>query len=115
MTLLPRAYVLGNWSRFVRPGFVRVAATPESQQYLYLSAFHDPASGRVVVVAVNQKYNDLQQEFTIAGGTVTELTPWLTAEGTNLQAQGAVSVVDGKFTAVLPARSVTTFVGTATP
>jgi glucuronoarabinoxylan endo-1,4-beta-xylanase len=115
MTLLPRAYVLGNWSRFVRPGFVRVAATPLSQQYLHLTAFHDPPSGRIVVVAVNQKYNDIQQDFTIAGGTVTQLTPWLTAAGTNLQAQGAVSVVDGKFTAVLPARSVTTFVGTTTP
>ena len=115
LTLLPRAYVLGNWSKFVRPGFVRVAATAESQQYVYSSAFHDPASGRVVVVAANQKSNDLQQDFVIAGGTVTALTPWLTAEGTNLQAQGAVSVVDGKFTAVLPARSVTTFVGTATP
>ena len=115
MTLLPRAYVLGNWSRFVRPGFVRVAATPLSQQYLHLSAFHHPASGRIVVVAVNQKYNDLQQEFTIAGGTVTTLTPWLTAEGKNLAEQSPVSVVDGKFTAVLSARSVTTFVGTATP
>lgn len=115
MTLLPRAYALGNWSRFVRPGFVRVAATPESQQYLYLSAFHDPAGGRVVVVAVNQKYNDLQQDFTVAGGTVGEMTPWLTAEGKNLVGQGAVPVVDGKFTALLPARSVTTFVGTATP
>ena len=80
-----------------------------------MTAFLDPASGRIVVVAVNQKSNDLEQDFTIAGGTVTELTPWLTAEGTNLQAQGAVSVVDGKFTAMLPARSVTTFVGTATP
>jgi glucuronoarabinoxylan endo-1,4-beta-xylanase len=113
--LLPRAYALGNWSKFVRPGFVRVAATPLSQDYLYVSAFHDPAGGRIAVVAVNQKYSDLQQDFTIAGGAVSEMTPWLTAEGTNLQAQAAVSVVDGKFTAVLPARSVTTFVGTATP
>ena len=88
---------------------------PLSQDYLYVSAFHDPAGGRVVVVAVNQKYSDLQQDFRIAGGTVTQLTTWLTATGTNLQAQGAVSVVDGKFTAQLPARSVTTFVGTATP
>ena len=48
MTLLPRAYVLGNWSKFVRPGFVRVAATPLSQDYVYASAFHDPASGRIV-------------------------------------------------------------------
>ena len=115
MTLLPRAYVLGNWSKFVRPGFVRVAATAESQQYVYTSAFHDPPSGRVVLVATNHKSNDLQQDFTIAGGTVTQVTPWLTAEGTDLKEQGAMSVTDGKFTALLPARSVTTFVGTATP
>ncbi len=108
-------WAIGNWSRFVRPGFVRVAVTPFAQEYLHLTAFHDPAGGRVVVVVINQKYNDLSQDFTVAGGTVTQLTPWLTAEGANLQAQGAVSVVEGKFTAVLPARSVTTFVGTTTP
>jgi glucuronoarabinoxylan endo-1,4-beta-xylanase len=115
-TLLPRAWAMGNWSRFVRPGFVRVGATPPlSQQFVYVTAFRDPAGGRFVLVVINQKYNDLAQDFTIAGGAVTELVPWQTAAGRNLQAQAAVSVVDGKFTYVLPERSVTTFVGAVTP
>jgi glucuronoarabinoxylan endo-1,4-beta-xylanase len=115
MQLLPRAYAMGNWSRFVRPGFVRVAATPVVQDYLHVSAFHDPAGGRIVVVVINQKHNDAPQDFTIAGGTVGEVTPWVTAAGVNLQAQAAVPVVDGSFSAVLRARSVTTFVGAVTP
>ena len=115
MTLLPRAYVLGNWSRFVRPGFVRVAATPLSQEYLYLSAFHDPAGGRIVVVAVNQKYNDLSAGLHDRGRHGHAADALADRGGHEPAGAGRVSVVDGKFTAVLPARSVTTFVGTATP
>jgi glucuronoarabinoxylan endo-1,4-beta-xylanase len=110
--LLPRAWVLGNWSRFVRPGFVRVDATPINQDYVYVTAFLDSAGGRVVLVAINQWSTDLSQDFTIAGGTVSELAPWITAAGKNLEPQAVVPVVDGKFSVVLPARSVTSFVGT---
>lgn len=115
LQLLPRAWVMGNWSRFVRPGFIRVAATPPSQDYVHVTAFHDTAGGRIVLVAVNQNDNDIQQDFTIAGGTVTELVPWLTAEDKRLEAQPAVRVGDGKLVALLPARSVTTFAGSVTP
>ena len=113
--LLPRAWVMGNWSRFVRPGFVRVSATPKSQDYVFVTAFVDPAGTRVVVVAINQLPDGLSQDFTIAGGTVAQLTPWTTATGKNLQAQPAVSVADGAFTYTLPGYSVTTFVGDVTP
>jgi glucuronoarabinoxylan endo-1,4-beta-xylanase len=113
--LLPRAWVMGNWSRFVRPGFVRVDATPMSQGYVYVTAFVDPAGTRVVLVAVNQLSDDLSQAFTIAGGTVAQLRPWVTATGMNLAAQSPVSVADGAFTYTLPGHSVTTFVGDVTP
>jgi glucuronoarabinoxylan endo-1,4-beta-xylanase len=114
--LLPRAWAMGNWSRFVRPGFVRVAVTPKPQDDVYVSAFKDPAGTRVVVVALNNSpSNARSQDFTIAGGTVTQLVPWMTATGMNLVAQPPVSVVDGAFTYTLPAQSVTTFVGDVTP
>jgi glucuronoarabinoxylan endo-1,4-beta-xylanase len=113
--LLPRAWALGNWSRFVRPGFVRVAVTPQPQNEVYLSAFVDPAAGRIVVVAINHGHGDQTQEVTVSGGTVGELTPWLTAAGMNLVARAAVPVADGAFSVTLPARSVTSLVGTFTP
>jgi glucuronoarabinoxylan endo-1,4-beta-xylanase len=110
-----RAWVFGNWSRFVRPGFARVAVTPLPQTYVYVSAFADQASHRLVVVAINQGYADLPQDFTIAGGTATEVTPWVTSGTQQLAAQAAVPVAGGVFTATLPARSVTSFVATVTP
>jgi len=113
--LLPRAYVMGNWSRFVRPGFVRVDATPAPQDSVNLTAFVDPAGTRVVLVAINQLTNERSQDFVIAGGTVAQFVPWVTATGQNLQAQSPVSVTGGAFTYTLPGRSVTTFVGDVTP
>jgi len=114
-TLLPRAWALGNWSKFVRPGFVRVAADPLSQEYVYSSAFLDAAGGRFVLVVINQAYFDVDQDFAITGGTVATLTPWLTATGQNLVAQATVPVTDGGVSVTLPMRSVTTFVGTVSP
>ncbi|HXU06588.1 MAG TPA: glycoside hydrolase family 30 beta sandwich domain-containing protein [Polyangia bacterium] len=113
--LLPRAWAMGNWSRFVRPGFVRIAVTPQPQDYVNVSAFKDPAGTRVVVVAVNTLSNERSQDFTIAGGTVGQLVPWTTADGKNLVAQSPVGVVDGAFTYKLPGKSVTSFVGDVTP
>ena len=54
------------------------------------------------MVAINQKVNDLSQDFTIAGGTVSELAPWMTAAGKNLEAQARRAGVDGAFTACCP-------------
>jgi glucuronoarabinoxylan endo-1,4-beta-xylanase len=111
--LTRRAYVLGNWSRFVRPGALRVAALAAPQAYLDVTAFLDPTSRQLAVVAVNTAGYELEQSFTITGGTVGEVTPWLTSASAALQSQPAVPVVDGGFSVALPARSVTTFVGTA--
>jgi O-glycosyl hydrolase len=113
-TLLPRAWALGNWSRFVRPGFVRVAVTAQPQQMVYATAFADRVNLRFVVVAINLGHADLAQDFTIAGGTAAEVTPWVTSASHKLASQAAVPVVDGKISATLAARSVTSFVGSFT-
>jgi len=113
--LATRAWVLGNWSRFVRPGFVRVSLTAQPQNSIYLSAFKNPDDGRVVVVAVNQGYGNTTQDFTVAGGTIAELTPWVTSASQKLAQQAPVAVADGAVSVTLPPRSVTSFVGTFMP
>ena len=111
--LTRRAYVLGNWSRFVRPGALRVAATAAPQAYLYVTAFIDPTTNQIAIVAINDAQYALDQAFSIGGGTVAELTPWLTSADVALTPQAPVAVSDGTFSVTLPPRSVTTFVGTA--
>jgi len=113
VNLTKRAFVLGNWSRFVRPGFVRVEATQSPTANVLVSAFADLVTGRLVVVAVNASTADVTQAFTIAGGgAFASLTPWTTSDVLSLVAGAALPVAsDGTFTVVLPARSVTSLVG----
>jgi glucuronoarabinoxylan endo-1,4-beta-xylanase len=106
-----RGYVLGNWSRFVRPGFVRVDATSNPQDFVFVSAFADPVSGRVVIVAINQDTLDTEQVFSIPGTGLAAVTPWITSASLALAPTAPVPVADAAFTYVLPARSVTTFLG----
>jgi glucuronoarabinoxylan endo-1,4-beta-xylanase len=110
--LTRRAYVLGNWSKFVRPGFVRVSATDAPQPDVLASAFTDPVSGRVVIVAVNLSATDKAQDVTIAGAGAGAgaATPWVTSAAFALAAQSDVAVTDGAISTTLPAKSVTTFV-----
>jgi glucuronoarabinoxylan endo-1,4-beta-xylanase len=110
--LTRRAYALGNWSRFVRPGFVRVDATPDPQYGVFVSAFVNPTSGRVVIVAINQNTVDVEQTFSISGSVLpAAVTPWITSAGLALEPAAAVPIADATFTFTLPGRSVTTFVG----
>ena len=109
--LARRGSVLGNWSRFVRPGFVRVQATVLPQLGVNVSAFADPATGRVVVVAINTTAAELVQTFALTGGAVsTTATPWITSDDYALVAQEPIAVTDGTFSYALPAKSVTSFV-----
>jgi len=109
--LTRRGYVLGNWSRFVRPGFVRVEATPNPQFNVAVTAFADPVSGRLVIVAINRDTVDLEQVFSIPGTVVAAVTPWITSADLALAAAAPVPVSDSTFTVTLPKRSVTTLVG----
>jgi O-glycosyl hydrolase len=108
----PKFWITGNFSRFVRPGYVRIGATVNPLSNVYVSSYKDPASGNFAIVVVNQSTSSQTLTFTLNGfSTVTSVTPWMTASGVNLQKQSSVSVNGNTFTAVLPASSVTTFVG----
>ncbi len=109
-TITKRFYVLGQFSKFIRPGYVRVGITG-SVSGVSLSAFKDSASGGLAVVAINT--NGSAQAFTGAfTGLVTQtLTPWRTSASEDLASQSAIPVTHGVFEVNLPASSVTTFVG----
>ena len=109
-SLTKRAYTLGNYAKFVRPGYVMVDVTGNSNASLLLSAFKG-TDGTVAVVAVNKGSAAATVPITIAGGTApTSCTPNVTSSSANLVAGTAVTVTGGTFTASLAATTVTTFV-----
>jgi glucuronoarabinoxylan endo-1,4-beta-xylanase len=108
-----RLYVMGNFSRFVRPGFYRVNATPSTPNGVLTSAYYDPASSSVVIVAINQDACPMQQTFQFQGATTDSWTSWVTSDTESLDTPHPIAGGD-PITTTLPAQSVTTFVGTVT-
>ncbi|WP_100445488.1 cellulose binding domain-containing protein [Glycomyces xiaoerkulensis] len=99
---------MAHFSKFVRPGYVRIDATASPRSNVYTSAYKG-GDNEIVIVAVN-KGSSVSQSFTMRDTTASSVSSWVTDAGGNLQPQSAISVSDGSFTAVLPAQSVTTFV-----
>jgi glucuronoarabinoxylan endo-1,4-beta-xylanase len=106
-----RLYVIGNYSKFVRPGWVRIDATANPQGGVYVSAYKETATGNFAIVVVNQNGNAVEQIVSLSGFNSASVTPWVTSASLNLAQQSGVSVANNAFSYSLPAQSVTTFVG----
>jgi glucuronoarabinoxylan endo-1,4-beta-xylanase len=108
-----RLYAVGNFSKFVRPGFVVVGVTG-GPGGVSMTAYKNPSTGAFVIVAINQNGSDVPMTVTLNGLSATSVTPWVTSDSSNLVQQSGVTVAGGNFTATLPASSITSFVGTGT-
>lgn len=101
-------WMLGNFSRFVRPGYVRLDVLgPDDLSGLMFSAWESPDSDELVVVAGNasEVSQPIDLSATVAGG-VKEWVPWLTDAGHSLERGVSISG-----TYEMPPRSFVTFVG----
>ena len=105
-----RLWVMGNWSRFVRPGFTRVEATAEPTSDVAVTAFRDSALNRVVIVACNYNSSDISQDFSISGTSPLKMTPYITDPNRDLAELSTQTLSSNTFTYTLPAQSVTSFI-----
>lgn len=104
-------WALGNYSRFIRPGMVRVDVVgPESLSGLLASAYLNPATSRTVLVLVNNTDTPQKVElnFRQKAATPEVLTPYVTSAEKSLAAGKSFPTTEGY---VVPALSVVTLVG----
>ena len=106
-----RLFTMGNYSRFVRPGYYRIGVT--NNAFTSISAYKDTNSGRFAIVAINPAFTTVTQVFNLASFTATSVTPWITSSNLSLASQSAIAVANSSFSYALPAMSVVTFVGQA--
>ena len=104
--LTKRLFTVGNFSKFVRPGFVVVGASG-APNGVSVSAYKNPSTGAFVIVAINQG-GDAPVTVTLNGLTAGSVTPWVTSASLDLAQQPALTVSGGSFTTTLP-YSVTSF------
>lgn len=103
-----RGYVMSQFARFIRPGFVKVSATAIPRRNVFVTAYK--SDSKVVIVALNNGSSAIDQSFAIRNGTATAFTPYVTSITKNCVQENEVTVSSGNFTATLDASSITTFV-----
>jgi glucuronoarabinoxylan endo-1,4-beta-xylanase len=108
-----RLFTVGNYSRFVRPGYYRIGVSNNS--FASISAYQNTNSGNFAIVAVNSDPTTVTQIFDLTNfPTFSSVTPWVTSSNLSLANQSPVAVSGQFFSYPLPAMSVVTFVGQAT-
>ena len=104
----PIYWMTGQYSRYVRPGYVHVGSTASSDAVL-ASAYKGPK--RAIVVATNTGDATQTIRVTIAGGMLKGLVrPVRSSTSERWRSLAAIVPRIGSFTATLPPRSITTFV-----
>lgn len=108
-----RGYVMSQFSRFIRPGYVRVytsgPAGGESDN-ISVTAYKD-TSHKVAIVAENSGTSKMKIKFMMDGVTSGTFHPYITSETKNAEKGSNIKVSSsGSFTATIPAQSITTFV-----
>lgn len=110
----PQVYALGNFSKFVRPGYYRVdvsGAPKASGTVPLVVAFTNLQDGTVAIVVVNGG-SARDTSFFVAGTAwPASVTPYVTTTSSKLAAGTAIPVSGGRFSASIAGQSVTTFVG----
>ena len=114
-TITLRAYVLGQYSEFVRPGYYRIDATHLPQTGVSVSAYQNPATSTLVIIATNYTDSALSQTFNLANAPIfSSVTPTVTSATQSFATLSSVSVSGNSFSYTLPAQSITTFVSRTT-
>jgi glucuronoarabinoxylan endo-1,4-beta-xylanase len=105
-----RLYTIGNYSRFVKPGYFRVQTNSELTTGVLVSAYKNESAHQLVVVAINENVNPRELEMSLTGANATSAAPWRTSGTEDLVSLPELRITDNKLSATLAPSSVTTFV-----
>lgn len=103
-----RGYVMSQYARFVRPGFIRVNATASPRSNVYVTAYK--SDSKMVIVVINRGSSSISQTLIIQNVNVTIFTPYVTSSNQNCAQGSDIAVSSGIFNTTLNPSSFTTFV-----
>jgi glucuronoarabinoxylan endo-1,4-beta-xylanase len=113
--LAKRAFVLGQYAKFVRPGWQRIGVANRGS--LLVTAYKGPDNKFAIVSVNNGEWPVRKQTFELKGITSrhSQISPWVTSASVSLHKEAALAVnSEGTaFVYTVPAASVVTFEGRA--
>jgi glucuronoarabinoxylan endo-1,4-beta-xylanase len=107
-----RLFTIGNFSRFLRPGFQRVDVTAHGVDGVHVSAFIEGNTDRIVIVAINELASRTTLSLELKGVAARTFQCYRTSADEDLARSADVRHQTAIMTIVLPGMSVTSLVGT---
>jgi len=111
VTASTRLYAMGQYSRFIRPGWNRIEADSSPSPEIYVSAYANTKTGEIAIVAINSGNSNAEITFNLEGAVFSSLDTWRTSENEKIASIGKASFENNKSTANLPKKSISTFYG----
>lgn len=112
-TVTKRGYAFSHYSKYVRPGFVRISAEgPFLRGYtnLYTTAYKDTTTGQIVIVSLNRNTTDKTVNYVINGMNSGSFTPLFSDVDATVEPQEEIVVEGNTFSYTFPPMSITTFI-----
>jgi O-glycosyl hydrolase len=106
-----RLYAMGQYSRFIRPGWRRLSATPSPSMDIYSSAYRNPQSNEIAIVLINEKSTAARVTLNLSGAEFTSLNLWRSSETEMLKPLGKQRFSGDSAVLTLPPKSISTVYG----
>jgi len=103
-----KGYTMGQFSKFIRPGYIRVNASYQSNPNIYTVAFK--GTNQDIVVALNLNRVAKTQTFNFRNDNIQSATKFVTSATKKINYDGTLTCTANTLTDELEARSVTTYV-----
>ena len=108
-----RFWCLAHYSRFIRPGAVRIGATASPINGVYVSAYRsqEETTPTLVIVAINTTTSDQPCAISLVNIAADTLQPYVTSDTLDMAQAASIAITNGELGLTLALRSVTTLVG----
>jgi glucuronoarabinoxylan endo-1,4-beta-xylanase len=103
-----RGYVISHFSRFIKPGAIRLGTSVNTRDDVLISAYK--SGTKKIIIAINTGLNNVNQKITIQDAALTQAVSYTTTSSKNAEPGTLITVAGNSFNYTLPATSVTTFI-----
>ena len=104
-----RGYIFGQFSKYIRPGDVRIDATEQPDSNILVSAYKHSDS-QIEIVAINKGTSEVTQQFNVSGRSIKNVDRYRTSGSENHAATKRMEANGSTFYSQLPAQSVSTYI-----
>ena len=107
-----RLYAMGQYSRFIRPGWKRIDCVTSPLNMVYASTYRNPNTKEIAIVIISERSSAASVSLNLPDAEFDKLNIWRTSANEKLKSIGTQRVSRNSANVNLPPKSVTTLYGT---